>query len=70
MSIITEQKTELVDILPEKEQSLVFELVKRLVLAWDPDYTKTTPAEAAVHTAAMEDYRRGEYVRHEDIDWN
>jgi len=70
MSIITEQITELVDILPEREQSLAFEIVKRLVLAWDPDYTKTTPSEAAEHDAAMEAYRRGEYVRHEDINWN
>jgi len=70
MSTIAKQITEMVGMLPDKEQSLAFELVKRLVLAWDPDYTKTTPSEAALHDAAMEAYRRGEYVRHEDIKWD
>jgi len=70
MSTITEQITELVDMLPEKEQNLAFELIKRLVLAWDPDYTKVTPAEAAELEEARAAYERGEYVRHEDIDWD
>ena len=70
MSTITKQITEMVDMLPEKEQSLAFELVKRLVLAWDPDYTKVTPAEDAKLEQARAEFARGEYTRHEDIDWN
>jgi len=70
MSTIAKQITEMVNILPENEQSLAFELVKRLVLAWDPDFTKVTPDEAAAHAEAMEDYKRGEYVKHEEIKWD
>ena len=29
--------------LPETEQGLAYELLRRLVLAWDPDFTKLPP---------------------------
>ncbi len=48
-----------------KYRSLALELVKRLVLAWDPDFTRLTPNERA-HLEAAED---GEYVDSGDIDW-
>jgi len=60
----------MIDMLPEHEQTLAFELIKRMVLAWDPDYTKVTPAEAELHAAALEDYRRGETVSHDAINWS
>ena len=31
--------------LPESDQQLAYELVKKLVLAWDPDFTKVTEQE-------------------------
>ena len=31
------QIAEMVDMLPEQDQVLAFELVRKLVLAWDPD---------------------------------
>ncbi len=37
----------LMDMLPEADQSFAYEFVKKLVRAWDPDYTKVTPQEAA-----------------------
>lgn len=37
---------EMVSMLPPSEQNLAYELVKRMVIAWDPDFTKLTPAEA------------------------
>jgi len=37
----------MVNMLPEQEQDLAYEIIKRLVLAWDPDFTKVTPAERA-----------------------
>jgi len=70
MSAMTKQITDMVDMLPEQEQTLAFELIRRLVLAWDPDFTKVTPAEAAELEAACAEISRGEFVRHEDIDWN
>jgi len=45
---------------------LAFELVKRLVLAWDPDFTRVTPDEAARMQAAEE----SGFVAEDDIDWD
>ena len=56
----------MIDMLPEQEQELAFELVKRMVLAWDPDFTRVTPDEAARMQAAEE----SGFVAEEDIDWN
>lgn len=57
------QINELLDMLPEQEQSLAYELIKRMVLAWDPDFTKVTPAEAAAIRRGSEQIERGEFVR-------
>ena len=40
MAPISQQIAQMVDMLPETDQTLAFELVKKLVLAWDPDYTR------------------------------
>ena len=63
MSPMSEKITDMIDMLPEREQDLVYELVKRLVLAWDSDFTKVTPDEAQAIAEAEEDYARGETVR-------
>ena len=42
------------------------ELIKRLVLAWDPDFTKVTPEEAAQIEAA----ENSGFVFDNEIDWN
>ncbi len=60
----------MVDMLPEDDQRLAYELVKKLVLAWDPDYTKVTPQEAAQLAEAEEAFARGECVSHDEIDWD
>ena len=36
------------------------------ILAWDPDFTKTTPEEAAQIATA----EAGEFIADSDIDWN
>lgn len=46
---------EMVSMLPPSEQNLAYEMVKRLVLAWDPDFTKLTPSEAAELAEAEKD---------------
>ena len=53
-------------LLPEEEQRFAYEFIKRLVLAWDPDFTKLTDEEAAM----LEEARSGEYVDDEDVNWN
>lgn len=63
MSTATQERiTHMVEMLPEQEQNLAFELIKRLVLAWDPDFTKLTPAEAAELEEAQAEYERGEFI--------
>ena len=70
MSTIAQKSAELINILPDEDQGLVYELVKKLVRAWDPDNTKLTPEEYADVMDAESEFLRGETVSHEDIDWN
>lgn len=66
MSKTIETTVNMLEMLPEQEQNLAMELVKRLVLAWDPDYTKLTPAEHA----RLEEAENGEYINAKDIVWD
>ena len=43
--------------------------MKKLVLAWDPDFTKVTPMECLDLESARTDFENGHAVRMEDIDW-
>ncbi|WP_341299259.1 hypothetical protein MHB44_11555 [Lysinibacillus sp. FSL H8-0500] len=61
---------EMFNLLPESEQDLAYEMVKRLVLAWDSDYTKLTPVERARLEESTQDLKRGEVTNYADIDWN
>jgi hypothetical protein len=56
----------MLEMLPDSEQELAYEFIKRLVLAWDPDYTKLTPNELERVKAA----ENGEYINENDIDWD
>ena len=67
MSPVSKQITDMIDMLPEQEQNLAFEFIKRLVLAWDPDFTKVTPDEAEALEQAQAEYGRGEVVRLKDL---
>ena len=69
MSVIVEKSAGLLDMLPESDQSLVYELIKKLVLAWDPDFTKVTPEERKRLDIADEEFIRGETISHNSIDW-
>lgn len=66
MTKTIEQTITMLEMLPIQEQDLALELVKRLVLAWDPDYTRLTPEERTRLEAA----ENGEYVDAENIDWD
>lgn len=70
MAPIAQQVANMVDMLPEQDQALAFELVRKLVLAWDPDYTKTTPAEKLQIDKAAAEMDAGEYVADSEINWN
>jgi len=43
-----------------------FEFLKRLVLAWDPDFTKLTASEKVELKIAEDD----EYIDEDDVDWD
>jgi len=66
---ISEQVAQFVEMLPDVEQLFALEFVKRLVLAWDPDFTRVTPSEAAAIEQARLEYERGETISHDAINW-
>ena len=66
MSPKTNEIAKMIDMLPVTEQDLAYEFVKRLVLAWDSDFTKTTALEAE----QIEQAKQGEFIDSSDIDWN
>ena len=45
MSSIVMQAAELMQFLPQNDQVFAYEFIKKLVLAWDPDFTKVTDDE-------------------------
>lgn len=58
------------DMLPESDQALIFELVKKKTISWDPDYTKVTPMEKAQIDKAAAELASGDYVPESAIDWD
>lgn len=69
MSDNIKRAVELLEMLPEGEQKFAIELLRRLVVAWDPDYTRLTPAEQAELEEAERDAVENDTVPFEDIDW-
>lgn len=70
MNTATKQAIELMEILPESEQNFALEFIKKLVLAWDPDFTKLTSFEQEELKEAREEIENGETVSHEEINWD
>lgn len=66
MSNIAMDTAKLIDMLPESDQHFAYEFVKKLILAWDPDFTKVTPEEAAEIEAA----ENSGFVDDSEIDWD
>ena len=66
MSNLTIEAARLMESLPESEQNFVLEFIKKLVLAWDPDYTKLTASEAE----ALKEAEQSGFIDETDIDWS
>ena len=64
MSPIKQQLVDMIDVLPETEQSLLLEIVRRFV----PDDV-ATPEDVADIEKARAEYARGETVPHNAINW-
>ena len=70
MSSVSKQIIDMIDMLPDKEQKLALEMVKRIVLAWDNDFTKLTISEKNRIIQAEKDIANGKIISHSDIDWS
>ena len=70
MSTTTKQAINLMELLPESEQNFALEFIKKLVIAWDPDFTKVTPAERAKLEEAQREIEIGETISHDAINWD
>ena len=70
MSTQVLEATNLMESLPVEDQDLALQMIKKIVLAWDPNFTKVTPAERMRLDKAEEEYKRGEVVEDSDEIWN
>lgn len=66
MSNVALDAARLMDMLPEEDKNFAYEFIKKLVLAWDPDFTKVTEAEAKRIVEA----EASGFVNEADIDWD
>ncbi len=66
MSDIVMEAARLMDILPDEDKEFAYEFIKKLVLAWDPDFVKVTAEEARQIEAA----EASGFVDEGDIDWD
>ena len=69
MTQVVQESVRMLEMLPESEQELASQLIKRLVLAWDPDFTKLTPEERKRLEAAEARRDSGEYGKDSDMEW-
>lgn len=65
MSKLSMDIARMVAILPADDQQFAYEFVKKLVLAWDPDFTKVTLDEFERIKAAEE----SGFINENEIDW-
>ncbi len=64
----TNQETlNLLELLPKEEQIFANELVKRMVLAWDNDFTKLTPSEYKTLEKAEEEILNNEVYSQDEV---
>ena len=70
MSERTRELFQIVDMLPDTEKNLIDEMIRRVILAWDPDFTKLTSDEAAVLKQSAQERERGEVFSESEIDWD
>lgn len=67
LKAITLQTAELLDILPDEDISIVNTLIKKLIRAWDPDFTKVTAKEKELLDKADKEMKNGDYISEEDF---
>ncbi|MBQ8249661.1 MAG: hypothetical protein IJY93_07260 [Clostridia bacterium] len=66
MSGITMEAARLMDALPEADKKFAYEFIKKLVLAWDPDFTKATSEEEI----RIKEAEKSGFIDDGEIDWD
>lgn len=66
MSEISIEAARLIDVLPDCDKEFAYEFIKKLVLAWDPDFTKVTNEEAK----QIKDAENSGFIDETEIDWD
>ena len=51
----------------DEDISMENELIKKLIIAWDPDFTKVTDEERELLEKSDAEMNRGEYISEEDF---
>lgn len=70
MSGTVREAVSLMEVLPESEQNFALEFIKKLVIAWDPDFTKVTASERVALEEAEKDIIENGTVSHDAINWD
>lgn len=70
MSGAVKEAASLMEVLPESDQNFALEFIKKLVVAWDPDFTKVTPSERKALEEAEKDIGENGTVPHDAINWD
>lgn len=70
MSTLTTKTIEIMNMLPVEDQELLYNIAKKLVRAWDPDFTKLPPSEEKELKNSIEEISNGDFVSENDINWN
>jgi len=70
MSTVVADTIEIMNVLPAEDQELLYSMAKKLIRAWDPDFTKLTSSEAEELKQIVKDMEDGEYVSEDEIDWD
>lgn len=70
MSGAIKEAVSLMEVLPETEQNFALEFIKRLVIAWDPDFTKVTLKERIALEEAENDVAVNGTISHDAINWD
>lgn len=70
MSEVVKEAASLMEVLPETDQNFALEFIKKLVVAWDPDFTKVTLVEKKALEEAEKDISENGTIAHEAINWD
>lgn len=66
MSGIVKNVAKMMEMLPDEDQRFAYEFIKKLVLAWDPDFTRVT-AEEREEIAEAE---KSGFIDEDQINWD